>query len=749
VIRSREMLRAAQTVVLLAGLGLAGAAQARDREETVHTAQIQASDRVITVTRASGPIKVDGHLDEPAWAAAEAWVGRFYQQEPLDREPSSQITEIRVLQDDHNLYFGVNCRDTEPDRIYASVKRHDGSFLSDDALELLIDTFHDRRNSFAFGTNPFGAMVDAIISDEGDHINKSWDCVWWCKTSVDSLGWNVEMSIPFKSIRYLEGENVDWGINITREIKHCKEITYLAPIPRGLGHNGKFKGSLFATLHGINTPKGGLNLELEPYLTTGKTYVYDPRNFDSQFDGGLDLRYHATPQLTFDFSYNTDFAQAEAEEAVVNVTRFNVDLPEKRDFFLQSAGMFQFGSTGQSGGTLVGVSSSSLYKLFESRTIGIVDEQRVSLYGGAKVAGRAGGWSLGVLNFQSKSAELEGGVTSPSTNFTAIKVRRDILRNSNIGLMFLNKQSSGDNYSRALGSDCFFALTPEFSLNGSMAVNMAPGVSSHNWAGDAGFIMNKDWVDFALHYAFIDTLFHPEMSFITRENVRSTDATLSFTKWVNNEYFKSVSLVSDNDYLTDNHNTLLTREFRINSLFTLKSEDYFDFGVHHKLDYLPVEDFIQDIPIEPGSFQGTHYHVNFNSYRSRPLAGSVSLRWGDELDGKTYSYSFTSNTRVSNSLNMDLGYTYQHLDLLHGTFNANILMGRWTWSFSPDLFAKCYVQWNDADNKVRTNFLLDYIYKPKSHIYLVFNENRNTYAAALHDVQDRMLVLKFTYLYSL
>jgi hypothetical protein len=141
--------------------------------------------------------------------------------------------------------------------------------------------------------------------------------------------------------------------------------------------------------------------------------------------------------------------------------------------------------------------------------------------------------------------------------------------------------------------------------------------------------------------------------------------------------------------------------------------------------------------------------VNFSSYRSRRLAGSVSLRWGDELDGKTSSYSFTSNTKVSNSLFMDLGYTRQHLNLLHGSFDANILMGRWTYSFSTDLFAKCYVQWNDADNKVRTNFLLDYIYKPKSHVYLVFNENRNTYADAVHDVQDRMLVLKFTYLYSL
>ncbi len=743
--RSKKALRAALNALLAAMLCGNGILHAQTTVES----QPQGPDIEVLISWTDQPVKVDGSLDDPAWAGARPWIGRFFQQEPLDREPSSQITEIRVLQDERNLYFGVRCRETDPSRIYATVKRRDGSFLSDDALELLIDTFHDRRNSYAFGTNPFGAMVDAIISDEGDHINKSWDCVWYCKTTTDSEGWNVEMSIPFKSLKYLHGDNVDWGLNITREIKHSKEVTYLAPIPRGLGHNGKFKGSLFATLRGIRTPRSGLNLELEPYLTTGKTWVYDPRNFDSQFEGGLDVRYHVTPQFTADFTWNTDFAQAEAEEAVVNVTRFNVSLPEKRDFFLQSAGIFQFGSTGQSGGTLVGVSSSSAYKLFESRTIGIVNEQRVPLYGGAKIAGRAGGWSLGLINFESKAAELEGGQESPATNFTVMKVRRDLFNNSNVGLMFLNKQSSGGKHSRAVGSDFFFALSPEFSLNGTLALNLAPGVSSRNWAGDAGFIMNKDWVDFALHYSFVDTLFRPEMSYIMRENIRSTDATLSFTKWINNDYLKSVSLISDNDYLTDNHNTLLTREFRANTLWTMRSEDSFEFGVHRKLDHLPTVDYIQNIPIAPGDYSGTHYHLNFNSYRSRRVAGGLTLRWGDELDGDTRSIGLSSAIKITNSLFMDLGYTREHLELFQGTFDANILMGRWTYSFSTDLFAKCYVQWNDADNRVRTNFVLDYIYKPKSHIYLVFNENRYTYADAIHDVQDRMLVLKFTYLYSL
>ena len=734
-------------VILSAGTLLGQENVCREQDQT--GSEASGEDIRIHVTRTTGSVRIDGLLDEPAWEGADPYESRFFQQEPLDREPSSQRTEVRVLQDDSNLYFGIRCYEDDPSKIFATVKRRDGSFLSDDALELLIDTFQDHRNSYAFGTNPFGAKVDAIISDEGGHINKSWDCIWYCKTSIDDTGWNVEMAIPFKSLKYKKGRNVDWGLNITREVKHSKEVTYLAPIPRGLGHNGKFKGSLFGVLADIETPEGGLNMEVEPYLTTSRTDIYEPRNSDTQIDGGVDVRYNVTPQMTFDFTYNTDFAQVEADEAIVNVTRFNVNLPEKRDFFLQGAGLFQFGASGQSGGSVVGYRSQNEFKLFESRTIGIRDEQKIPLYGGAKLAGKAGDWSIGVLNFQSKETSLADGAIEPSTNFTALKIKRDLFTNSNVGFMYLNKQSSTNAYSRALGADCFFAFTPEITFSGTLANNLAPGVDENNWAGDAGIVMNKEWIDLSLRYTFVDTLFNPEMSFIRRGNVRSTDAMVSFTKWLNNNYLKSISLVNDLEYQADNHNNLDTRELRFNTYWTFRSEDFIDIGVHRKFEWLPNVDYIQDIPIDPGDYLGTHYHLTFKSYRSRRFAGSVAWRWGDELDGKTRRLTLTTNTKISNSLFMDLEYSYQYLNLVHGVFEANIFAGLWTYSFTTDLFAKCYVQWNDADNRIVSNFLIDYIYKPKSHLYLVFNENRNTYADAMHEVNERLLTVKFTYLYSL
>ncbi|HUU29131.1 MAG TPA: carbohydrate binding family 9 domain-containing protein [archaeon] len=702
----------------------------------------------IYVKETDQPIKIDGKLDDAAWQSAVPYHEYFYQQEPLDRAPSSQKTEIRVLQDENNIYFGAQCYDS-PDKVFASVKRRDGSFLNDDAFELLIDTFQDKRNSYAFGTNPFGVEVDAIISDEGNHINKSWDCIWYCKTAINDKGWAIEMSIPFKSLKYKKGELVDWGLNITREIKHSKEVTYLVPVPRGLGHNGKFKGSLFANLKNIRPPSSSLNVEIQPYVTSGRTYIYEPHNFNSKLDAGFDVRYHVTPQLAMDLTYQTDFAQAESEQEVVNVDRFNINLPEKRDFFLESAGIFKFGSGISSGGTVVGASEQSEFMLFNSRTIGIKNDQRIPLLGGVKMAGRTGKYSLGVINFQSKSAELDDGTVEPSTNFTAVKIKRDLFTNSNIGLMILNKQSSDQNYSRAVGSDAFFAFSPEFIVNGSVAGSFTPGNDSKNWAGDIGAILNKDWVDLSVRYTQVDTLFNPEMGFVSRGNVRSTKGTLSFTKWINNDYLKSMSLINDLEYKTDHHNTLVYRENRVNFWLTFKSQDFFSYGLHRRYDYLPGNDYIRDIMIEQGGYLGYHQHLEFTSYRARRFSGSIHYRWGDSYDGRSRSLTVSNNMKITNNFNMDLEYSYDYLDYNNGSLKANVLAGRWTYSFSTELFAKCYVQWNDADHKIATNFLIDYIYKPKSHIYLVFNENRDTALYALSKVKDRMLLLKFTYLWSL
>ncbi|MFH1069599.1 MAG: DUF5916 domain-containing protein [Candidatus Glassbacteria bacterium] len=718
-------------------------------ENTRPAPPVSGDDIVVTVRPTHQPVVVDGRLDEAAWADAEPWVGRFFQQEPLDRQPSSQLTELRVIQDQANIYFGAVCYDTDPAKIFASVKRRDGNFLTDDAFELLIDTFQDKRNCYAFGTNPFGAEIDAIISDEGDHINKSWDCIWYCKATVGDSGWTIEMAIPFKSLKYRAGQTVDWGLNITREIKHTKEVTYLAPIPRGLGHNGKFKGSLFARLSGIRPPGPALNLEVQPYVSTGRTWINEPYQRDSRLDSGLDVRYHVTPRLTFDFTYKTDFAQAEADEEVLNLTRFNVNLPEKREFFLESAGLFTFGTGLQAGGSLVGVTRSEEFKLFESRTVGIRNEKKIPLLGGAKITGRAGRYSIGIMNMQSERSALDDSTTEPSSNFTAIKIRRDLLTNGYVGLMLLNRQTSADSYSRAFGSEAFFSLTPELFISGSLARTFNPNVAGGEWAGDAGAILNKDWIDVALHYTHVDSLFQPEMGFVRRGNVRSYDASLGLTKWINNDLFKSTSFVNDLELKTDHHGTQVYRENRYNFYLNFASEDALSYTIHLLHEYLPADDNIREILLERGGYSGFHQNVQFTSYRSRRFAGGIGYRWGDLYDGRSTTFSVNNETKVSKNLSVSLEYRNERLDLRHGSVHANVLASRFTYSFTTELFAKYYLQWNDADRRLSSNLLVDYIYRPRCHIYLVFNENRDRTFDTPDSLSDRLLLVKVTYLWNI
>ena len=711
---------------------------------------LEGPDITIYVKQITQPLTIDGVLDDPAWEQADAYESYFFQQEPHDREPSNEKTRVMVLQDNEFIYFGMQAYYDDPDQIFASVMRRDGGFGTDDILELLIDTFGDYRTSYAFGTTPQGSKIDAIISDEGNHINQSWDCVWHARAHINNRGYAIELAIPFKSLKYREGDQVRWGLNITREIKYSNEVTYLVPIPRGLGHNGKFKGSLYANLVNIHPPETGLNLELQPYARGGNTRIYDP--IDEQHtrgDGGLDVRYQITPQMTFDLTYNTDFAQVETDEEIVNLTRFNINLPEKREFFLKSAGLFTFGTGARAGGSLVGIRSGSDFLLFNSRTIGIEEGERIPLYGGAKLAGRAGDFSIGGMNLQSKQSTLRDGTVVPSTNYTAVKLKRDLFTNSNIGVMMLNKHSGPEEYNRAFGTDAFFAFSPQFMVNGAVARTYSPGVTTRNWAGNAGLVVNTEWLDMSLRHAFIDSLFNPEMGFVERGNLRNSEGALSLTRWINSRYLKSIAFMSGIEYITDHHNTVLTREADFEFWVTGSSEDMLRLETDLEYEHLPGDDYIRDIRIDKGNYRTRTHRITLDTYRSRPVSGSISYEWGSMFDGFSRGFGLTGDTKFNRHLSVDLSYSHNILDLKNGDLTANILSSRFNYSFSTELFAKAFLQWNDADHRVSTYFLIDWIYRPKSHVYLVYRDTRNTLLNRFDNFRDRALQLKLTYLWSL
>ncbi|MBN2030674.1 carbohydrate binding family 9 domain-containing protein [bacterium] len=675
-------------------------------------------------------IKVDGVLDEEAWNDAEPYEDYFYQLEPLDRAPSSEKTKVMVLQDDHMIYFGILCYDSEPDKIFASSMRRDAIFRRGELIELLIDTFRDNRNCYLFQANPLGGKGDCIISDRGSHVNSSWETVVYIDGEVNDQGWVAEFGIPFKSLKYKEGE---WGINITREIMHRQEETYLVPLPRALGHNVKFRGDYFAVLRNIRPPKQGFNFEVYPYVLAGQTNVYLPNSDRKrEFDAGVDFKYDITTQLALDLTYRTDFAQAEADEEIVNVTRFNVRTREKREFFLQNAGFFDFGG--------------SAFMPFDSRTIGIQNRQRIPLIGGVKLTGRAGPYSIGLLSLQSEKTDLDDGGQLPSTNYSVFRLKRDVGSNSSIGLMAVNKQESSDTYGRTFGLDGIWNISQEIQLDGSVAKTFSPDINDKDAAFDVGFTLNKSWIDVGLGYTHIDSLFRPEMGFVRRRNIRTADGDVTFTQWINKGQFRSIAFSTGLSYITDLHQVLQTRDNSFSFSLTFRSGDELRLGTTRSYECVPEPDRIRNITIDPDIYTTWGQSIRLSTYRARPINGNVSFSWGQLFDGNQQSFDISGAAKLSNNLNVDLSYGYDHLSLKNGEFSSHLMSTRWTYSFSPDLFAKAYIQYNKADNRFSANFIIDYGYRPRSHIYLVYNENRDT---DLNQPIDRIIMLKMTYLWQI
>ena len=383
-----------------------------------------------TVRAVPGTIRVDGRLDDALYGTTDA-IGSFVQQEPDEGEPATEKTEAWVFFDDDMIYVAARCFESRPERRVANEMRRDANQLrQNDTFAVLFDTFHDRRNGYLFTANAIGGMGDSQITDEGPP-NVDWNTVWTFETGEFDGGWTVEMAIPFKSLRYQSGREQTWGINLRRVVRLKNEWSYLAQVPRALTtFRGILKVSSAATLVGLQVPSGTRMIELKPYALSGlatDTTVTPRLSNDATKRVGGDLKYGVTQNLTVDVTVNTDFAQVEVDEQQVNLTRFNLFFPEKRDFFLENLGTFAFAGRASAG---LGAGSGVTPYLFFSRRIGLDGGRVPSLRAGGRLSGKAGRFTMGLLSVRTgELAPLEGQTQfiEPAT-FTVARVKRDILR---------------------------------------------------------------------------------------------------------------------------------------------------------------------------------------------------------------------------------------------------------------------------------------------------------------------------------
>jgi len=696
----------------------------------VGTSLLANDDRVIRARYIEAPIVIDGILDELAWALVEPATD-FVQTNPVQGEPATERTEVRLLYDDDNLYVGVYCFDSEGEQgIVVTDVTRDYQSSENDHFALVLDTFDDDRNGFLFGTNPEGAKRDAQTVGDGTHINFDWDGIWHVKTQITEQGWQVEMAIPFKTLRFREGDDQIWGVNFVRHIRRKNEVAHWSLVTRPYRMN---RVSLAGTLEGLGGIRQGRNFYLKPYISTPITRR-EGDDVDFMPEVGMDAKYGVTPGLTLDLTLNTDFAQVEADVQQINLTRFSLFFPEKRDFFLENSGIFEFAHTGRRFGR------RDLIPFF-SRRIGIEQGEIVPILGGVRFSGRAGQYTLGILSMQTDEFEV-----TPSTNFSVLRLRRDILRNSDIGGLFVNKKVNGGDFNRTYGTDVNLKFLTYLNISSYILKTDTTGIDSQELAGAFNARWSDLFWDIEGEYLSIEDNFNPEVGFVPRPGIRKTLGELAVKPrpgesigWIR-QFRPGVTL----DYITDQNNVLQTRV--LDGSFTIELQNGGEIRFGHKSTFERLEEpfairLPQEIPV--GDYQFADFSVSFFTDRSRAFSGDAGIETGEFFDGEKDSYRLGFLLQPSYHFLAEVGWEHDDVRLPSGDFTDNLVTSRFRYSFNTTTFLNALIQYNSTLKEVSSNIRFNWIYKPLSDLFLVYNERR----ASTGEVVERALIAKLTYVF--
>ena len=714
----------------------------------------QATVRAI---RLDAPLNVDGALDEPVYAANPPF-GELVQAVPATGQPASERTDVWLMFDDRNVYVGVRVFDSAPpEQWIANEYRRDSAPLrQNDHVGVGFDTFYDRRSGFMFYASPLGAFSDYSIIDEGQP-NGDWNPVWNVRTGRFDGGWTMEMIIPFKSLRFTGGTNQTWGFQVRRSIRRSNEWAYLTALPASMGGPlGLNRVSLYGSATGIDVPPAGRTIEFKPYAfarSATDRLRTPPTSNDLDAQLGLDVKYGITANLVADLTYNTDFAQVEVDEQQVNLTRFNLFFPEKRDFFLEGRGIFDFGRGGASGagGGGGGLGSgfnapSSTPFLFYSRRIGLNRGRVVPIELGARVTGKVGKFGVGILNIQ---GDDEAVSATPSTNFTVARVKRDILKKSTIGAMFTSRSASniapGSN--QAYGVDAAFGFYENLTIGGYYARTSTEGLDGDDDSFQGRFDYFADRYGARFEYLDVGDDFNPEIGFLQRDNFRRGFASLRFSPRPKNlKGVRKLTWQADFEHLENGAGALETR-VQVGK-FNVELENSDTLNLEVTRDY---EMIVQPFPVAtgvtifPGSYSFDDVQVSYALGAQRRIAGTIGAQVGDFWNGTIRSLSYTAaRVSVVKQFSFEPTVQYTRVELPQGDFTTTLLRTRADYAFSPRMFASALVQYNSADRSFSTNVRYRWEYKLGSELFVVYTDERDTLTRGYPGLKNRAFVVKAT-----
>ena len=714
--------------------------------------------------RLTAPLRIDGNLDESVYETVEPLSG-FLQQLPDEGEPATERTEAWVFFDDDNVYVSARLWDSAPESQWVANEMQRDSFqvINNERFSVQFDTYYDRRNGVAFMVNPIGGIVDFEITDEGSP-NINWNPVWDVQTGRFDGGWTVEMEIPFKAVRFRPGIAQVWGMQLTRRIRWKNEFVHLTLVPR-TAVPGEFRISAAGTLAGLEVPSGNRVFEIKPYAigTMASDFNAVPI-ISNQGDGdfGVDAKYGVTQNLTADFTYNTDFAQVEVDEQQVNLTRFSLFFPEKREFFLEASGTFdfgqgaRFGSSGSpSGGGRRGGGASfrgggDKPTVFFSRRIGLEGGQTVPILGGGRLTGKAGDFTVGALSIQTDDL-MSGGTAG--TNFTVMRIKRDILRRSRIGGIFTGRSVSvkGSGTNQVYGLDAAFSFYENVNLNGYYAKSQTPGLSGDDASYQTAFTYNGDRFALQVDHLLVGDNFNPEIGFMRRDDFRRTFTTAQYSPRPSGiEAVRQFIWRGSLDYITSGSSGLIETRIRQASFQTeFENSDFLNLDIQDSYELLAAPfQIASDVTIPVGGYDFRDYFVSYAMGEQRRFSGTVSFQRGEFFSGDITAVGYQrGRIEVTPQFSVQPGISINRIELPQGKFTAKLVTSRLTYTLTPRMFFSGFLQYNSSTNSLSSNLRLRWEYQPGSELFIVYNDVRDTELRSTPMLENRAFIIKFTRLF--
>ena len=675
-------------------------------------AQGNGDKKEIKAVRVDEPPKIDGYLTDPAWKLAYV-ITEFYQREPDNGQPISEKTEVYVCYSEKELYIGFKCFD-DPKKITAKELKRDISLGEDDRVQVIIDTYNDHRNGFWFQVGPRGSIGDALVSENGAAFNKQWDGLFDGKAKIQDFGWEAELAIPFKTLRFRPGQDT-WGIKFIRNIRRRLEASYW---PEANLNSYRFQISDSGLLTGLEGMSQGVGLDIRPYGLVGMNQKNGENN-EFVYNVGGDIFYQIGSGLNAALTINTDFAQTEVDNRQVNLTRFALFFPEKRNFFLDGANYFNFGFNGDDENR----NGRNMIPYF-SRRIGLDgDGNPIPIIAGLKIAGQAGDWNVGALNITDKT-------DSTYRNFSVARVTRNVGKQSYIGFLGTIGDAVGAEGNWLTGLDVKLASS-KFRGNKNLVFtgfglkSNTEGLSGKDYSFGADVSYPNDFLQVRLGHQQIGENYRAGLGFVPRLGIRDTYGELFFGPRPNKYGIMQINTGGMINFITDMKNNLLTRDaFMKFAEFEFLSGEKAEYAIRNTYEYLDedFEIFPKDsITIPGGTYDFWQQGIELSTAPRRNVWVGFEINWGGFFNGTTTQIEVESGVKIGVPFFVGLQYEQNNVHLPEGSFLTRVYRINADVYFNPDISLANFIQYDNVSEEWGLQSRFRWILKPGNEIILVWN----------------------------